>query len=176
MPGRRTAVVFFLRPRRPYLVMIYTANRGKKIKTSPFFVFETPTLSTHSKDLGDEFGDDSAGAAGACSSCGAGGGPEDRSRFLSPRRRSANGGIDDYDDDASRPSFYRSPPHKRGDRRSSGPASRRAARDTSRAAVAGKKQASRAASLLYSSLRFASAVRSETLPPGEFVPVDDYRT
>ncbi|CAN0492382.1 unnamed protein product, partial [Ectocarpus sp. 8 AP-2014] len=73
--------------------------------------------------------------------------------------------IDDYDDNASRPSFYRSPPHKRGDRRSSEPASRRAARDTSRAAVAGKKQASRAASLLYSSLRFASAVRSETLPP-----------
>lgn len=30
----------------------------------------------------------------------------------------------------------------------------------------GNKQASRAASLLFSSLRFAAAVKSETLPPG----------
>ncbi|CBN76625.1 Carnitine O-acyltransferase [Ectocarpus siliculosus] len=137
-----------------------TPKSSVVLNLNPFFVFETPTLSTHSKDLGDEIGD-----AGACSSCGAGGGSEDRSRFPSPPRRSANGGIDVYDDNASRPSFYRSPPHKRGDRRSSEPASRRAARDTGRAAVAGKKQARRAASLLYSSLRFASAVRSETLPP-----------
>lgn len=36
-------------------------------------------------------------------------------------------------------------------------------------AAARKKQAGRAASLLYSSLRFASVVKSETLPPGELV-------
>lgn len=38
--------------------------------------------------------------------------------------------------------------------------------DETRAAMR-KKQAWRAASLLYSSLRFASAVKNEALPPGE---------
>lgn len=157
-------------------------------------MFETPSLSTHSKEFNEDSNGNNGStntntAAGHCPSCSTGVAlQKGHSRTRSPRRSatggrwgagysnssSSGGGGDNGDDDSSSPSFH--PPHRRHDKRqgkrSESPSRR--ARDASKvaaavdaAAAAGKTQARRAASLLYSSLRFAAAVRSETLPPGE---------
>lgn len=108
-------------------------------------MFETPTLSTHTKDGDDDDGSPAAGNDRYCSSCGNGSGNGSGSG-RSQRQRERKG---------LSPSLALAGP---GD-----------IYDTPVAATAaGKRQARRAASLLYSSLRFASAVKSETLPPGEY--------
>lgn len=152
------------------------------VANSPFFVFETPTLSNHSKDWGDESSDVAAGNRGRCSSCGSGsgggGGSESRARARSPRVRVAGRDGHRSNNDTLPPACYRDHFPRQRQRqqqqqqeqdRSVSPSRRAGAAHgvSASAASAGKRQAKRAASLLYSSLRFAAAVKSETLPPGE---------
>lgn len=85
-------------------------------------MFETPTLSAHTKDGGVN---------------GNGGG--DRTRYL---RREEDRTVTDREYNAG------------------------VVNTVATAMAVSNKQASRAASLLFSSLRFAAAVKSETLPPG----------
>lgn len=176
----------------PLLMLLFSATRSTfpescarmmifptpgPVRNSPFFVFETPTLSDHSKDLGDEFSDVAAGNRGRCSSCGGGTGGdlESRTRARSPRRKAAGRNGQRSNNDTSPPACYREHfrlQQQQGERNKGVPPSRRgygANNVSSSAAAAGKRQARRAASLLYSSLRFVAAVRSETLPPGEFL-------
>lgn len=143
---------------------------------SPFFVFETPSLSTHanSKDTGGGLSSRTAVAAAAGAeyerrSSYQSGGSTGRSR---PRTGEAERrGVEDGDFPPNYPSHHR--PERRQGNRSRSPsrwasdADQAAAAAAAAALEAGKMQARRAASLLYSSLRFAAAVRSETLPPGE---------
>lgn len=147
-----------------------TNKTKKNDKNSPFFVFETPTLSNHSQDWGDEFSDTATGNRSRCSSCGSGGGGSgSRARARSPRRKTAGRDGQRSSNDTP-PACYRDHfPRQQQERHRSISPSRRAgdANGVSASAAAGKRQAKRAASLLYSSLRFAAAVKSETLPPGE---------
>lgn len=156
---------------------------------SPFFVFETPTLSTHAKDFGDDFGDGNTATISTdansyhrwCSSLGGnhggGGGSGSSDSYTRARssRRSARGvrhsrsnNNNGDHDDGSPPACYREHYRQRSARSRSASPGRRPRPRPQAAAATGKAQAKRAASLLYSSLRFAAAVKSETLPPGEW--------
>ena len=115
-------------------------------------MFETPTLSTHTKDGDDDVGRPTGGKNDRfCSSCGSG----NVSGTGRTQRQKGRKGLS--------PSFALAGPSDMF-----GAPTAAAAAAAATATAAGKRQARRAASLLYSSLRFASAVKSETLPPGEY--------
>lgn len=176
-----------------------TVDNARTHTHSPFFVFETPTLSTHSKESESNPGDSSPSRNSMlCSSCGGGTAGRGGHRYYADgsssgiNSRELGGGawgrpagIGGGLNDRSPPYYYRAHHHHDGqrnqqpDRRNHSPQQWSPTGSTgdvggatvvtlpgASASVAGKKQARRAASLLYSSLRFASAVKHETLPPG----------